>query len=142
MSATDTLNVHQWPLDEVGKLRSGNRLGISVEEEYQAHQRGDFTEGDIEHAQAYGFDHPVHYQDELNRHVATHGIATNGYWGPGDESLDENPSDKYLVNGAHRYEAARTLGHATMPMAKYPDMSDGDLYKARQPRVAGWKGSR
>lgn len=137
MSASDHLNVHQWPVEEVGKLRSGNRPGLSVDEEYAAYSRGDYTDADHEHAQVYGFRDAGHYQDALDQHIASHGLRTPSYWGPGEKDLGEDPNDRVLVNGAHRYASARNLGLRTMPVARYPKGQT-----AKQPRVPGWTGGR
>ena len=144
MAAPDHLNVTQWPIEKVGQLRSGNRTGLTIDQEY--HQRevlGQHSSDDHEHAKEYGYPDAHAYQASLVSSVAQHGIQNPGVWEPGEARLGENPNDKVLANGYHRYAAARALGHTTMPMikgdwkAEYKDRTENpDKYK-----VPGWNGS-
>ena len=137
MAATDHLG-QQWSVEDVGRLQSANRPGMTVAEEYDAKSRGDYANSDHEHARYYGFRDAGHYQAELDRHVTAHGIRNPSYWSPGEEDLGEDPANKHLVNGFHRYASARNVGLRAMPVAQYPQ----DHLTAAHPRVPGWKGGR
>lgn len=136
MTAADHLNATQWPVEEVGKLTSGNRPGMSIADEY--HQRevlGNHEWGDHAHARQYGYPDAATYQDALARHVAQHGIVKPVAWERGNPALGESPDDRILANGYHRYAAARALGHATVPVVEWSRADRG----SRDP-VPGWDG--
>jgi len=94
----------------VGRLRSGNRPGMTVAAEY--HQKeilGRYSANDHAVARAAGYKHPRDYQAYLTRHIGEHGIINPPQW---------TTSDKTLSEGYHRYAAMRQLGRRTMPVRK------------------------
>jgi hypothetical protein len=89
-------------MHEIGQLRSqytdGNGHTLTVAQGYDSPQRWDRYEQDL--AQARGFPSAESYHDALTAHMREHGQGNPlSYGKEGD-----------LVNGHHRYYAARDLG--------------------------------
>ena len=93
-----------WSLARVGRLASGNRQGMTVEQEYQAKEvRGEYSAQDFAVARQAGFAHPRDYQASITRDIAARGQVNPARVSEG--ALDE---------GFHRYAAARQLGKRSM----------------------------
>lgn len=103
MTALDHLSSAQfYPIEEVGRLRSqytdGEGHALTVAQGYHSPQRWDAYEQDT--AQAKGYRSAEDYHGALMSHMREHGLGNPLAFSEGGD----------LVNGHHRYYAARDLG--------------------------------
>lgn len=98
------------PISSVGKLKSGNIPGLTVEQEYHRKEvLGKYTANDYAVAKAAGHKHPRDYQAELTKHIAANGIIN---------APQVDTADKTLSEGYHRYAAMRQLKQSSIPVRK------------------------
>lgn len=125
MSATDHLNQTQFrPIEEIGKLRSQYYSGtgtepMTVEQAYQAGEHLHDVADPATGMEVTGEE----YMGKLRSHMAASGLQNPVNYGPND-----------LMDGHHRYAAARDLGWTQIPAKPW---SRGDSYR-RDPEVPGW----
>ena len=104
MTASDHLSRAQfYPIEQIGGLKS-QIPGLSVEQSYYTTPtRWDETEQHYAQAKGYGSAHEYH--EALKSHIREHGVAV-------PVAFDRRGS---LMNGHHRYYAARDLGLTHIP---------------------------
>lgn len=95
-----------WPLERVGRLKSGNEPGLTVAQEYHRKEiLGQYSPNDFERARQAGHAHPRDRQAAITAHIAANGLINPAQASEGN--LDE---------GYHRYAAMRELRQRTLPV--------------------------
>ena len=126
------MSARQWlaryglaPAAEIGQLES-QFPGLSMDEAYACGELR-FDEVADDHAQFKGYADARAYQAALTEHIHAHGIANAIGLGPAYET---QRFEAGVVNGQHRYFAARDLGLTHLPA--------GPNRIAPMPLVRGW----
>ena len=136
MTATDSMNATQFPIEEVGKMRASDFGDMTMEQVYQMPKasrtmfwstrnpgntyKGQHIKNDdvVYTKSGKSLYHPppaegpnrMAKQRALTADVAQHGVHTpleGSHWGPGDDTVTQ---------GHHRYWAARDTGQTHLPM--------------------------
>jgi hypothetical protein len=128
MAASDNLSPRQFsglmPTGEVGKLES-QFPGMSMRAAYQAHGER-FNPSADDRAKFLGHGDARQYQQDLNDHIAKTGIQNPIAIG----KAYSRRFDAGVINGQHRYFAARDLGLSHVPV---------EPHRIRPvPEVPGW----
>jgi hypothetical protein len=111
MSSADCLSRYGLaPVEEIGYLES-QFPGLSMDEAYECDELR-FDEVADDHARFKGCADARAYQAALTEHIRAHGIANAIGLGPAYEA---GRFEAGVVNGQHRYFAARDLGLTHIP---------------------------
>ncbi len=113
------------PVEEIGQLES-QWPGLSMAEAYECHELRFSPEAD-EYARQRGHADARAYHTALVEHIRVNGIANVIGLGP---AHDTGRFPASVVNGQHRYFAARDLGLPTVPA--------GPNRNVPMPLVPGW----
>jgi hypothetical protein len=113
------------PIDEIGAMES-QWMGLSMDEAYHCDELRFDAAADA-YARQRGHADARAYHEALKDHIRVNGVANTIGLGP---AYDSGRFEVSVVNGQHRYFAARDLGLTTLPA--------GPNQNVPMPLVPGW----